>query len=105
MPLPASQHALHMAGYTARYMRDKGYWEDCTPDDILRLADTYAELSAWQKYVWAHYKMNNYYYSLYDVVQPEEGQTAVIVESEKKMTRYRYVDGNWTYMQDETPFN
>ncbi|UPK42451.1 hypothetical protein [Paenibacillus pabuli] len=104
MPLPSSIHSLQMAHNTARYMRDRGYWEDCTPEDILRLADTYKELEAWEKFVWAYYKMHDYFYSLSDVINPEDGQTVVIVESEKKMSRYRYKDDNWKYVQDETPF-
>ncbi|OPG91657.1 hypothetical protein B2I21_34895 [Chryseobacterium mucoviscidosis] len=103
MPLPSSIHSLQMANDTARYMRDRGYWEDCTPEDILRLADTYAELSAWRMFSWAYYKIHDFYFSLSDVIQPKEGQTAVIVEGGTKMTRYRYQGGTWNYMQDETP--
>ncbi|KAA8747093.1 hypothetical protein [Paenibacillus sp. UASWS1643] len=101
MPLPISPFPLKIAAEIAAYYRDRGYWASCTPEDIMRLADSYDELHVWEQNVWAYYKKEDRYFSLDEVTNPQDGQFAVIVMGQKRIIRYKYQNGEWVYMQDE----
>lgn len=104
MPLPSSVHALQMASIVSKHMIDKGYWEACTPQYILRLADSYAELARWHHFSLAYYRMDGYFYDLNDVPDNfSEGNVRIVKDG--RTLRYILDEGKWRYLQDETPFD
>jgi hypothetical protein len=75
-------------------MRAKGYWPDCTAEDIAKSADTIDEVASWMYDALAYLGEDKYYYSLDDVKDPQEGQH-VYIRGDKIVNHYLFENGKW----------